>query len=235
MKKSNPQFTCAICQNYFSVQEVVYGELLHKEIIEEIRNTVPDWSGNQYICQSDLTQMRSRYIQHLLISEKNELTSLEHDVLDSLTKHELLSTNIEKEFDKKWSFGEQLADKIASFGGSWRFMIFFVLFIIIWIFTNSLILWLKPSDPYPYIFLNLLLSCLAAIQAPVIMMSQNRQEAKDRIRSQNDYKINLKAELEIRNLHEKLDHLLSHQWEKMVKIQEIQFEMLTEINKKNKK
>ena len=89
-----------------------------------------------------------------------------------------------------------------------------------------------PADPYPFILLNLMLSCLAAIQAPVIMMSQNRQEAKDRLRSQNDYQVNLKAELEIRHLHEKLDHLLMHQWDRLAQIQEIQLDLLSEMSKK---
>jgi uncharacterized membrane protein len=90
----------------------------------------------------------------------------------------------------------------------------------------------QPADPYPFILLNLILSCLAAVQAPIIMMSQNRQEAKDRLRSQNDYQVNLKAELEIRHLHEKIDHLLMHQWDKLAKIQEIQLDLLSEMNKK---
>jgi uncharacterized membrane protein len=89
----------------------------------------------------------------------------------------------------------------------------------------------KPFDPYPFIFLNLILSCIAAIQAPVIMMSQNRQEAKDRRRSEHDYQVNLKAELEIRHLHEKLDHLLSHQWERLVAIQQVQLDLLSEIGR----
>lgn len=93
----------------------------------------------------------------------------------------------------------------------------------------------RPADPYPFILLNLILSCLAAVQAPIIMMSQNRQEAKDRLRSQNDYQVNLKAELEIRHLHEKLDHLLMHQWDRLAKIQEIQLDLLTELNKRNLK
>jgi len=105
-------------------------------------------------------------------------------------------------------------------------------FLALWITVNSLVYLWRPVDPYPYILLNLMLSCLAAVQAPIIMMSQNRQEAKDRLRSQHDYKVNLKAELEIRHLHEKLDHLLSHQWERLVQIQEIQLELLTEIRAK---
>ena len=114
--------------------------------------------------------------------------------------------------------GEALADRIATFGGSWKFIIVFGSVLGTWIVINALVLRAKPFDPYPFILLNLILSCLAAIQAPVIMMSQNRQEAKDRLRSEHDYRINLKAELEIRHLHEKLDHLLSHQWERLAEI-----------------
>ena len=125
-----------------------------------------------------------------------------------------------------------MADKIATFGGSWTFLICFAVFLCIWIGINSLALIMRPFDPYPYIFLNLMLSCLAAVQAPIIMMSQNRQEAKDRIRSQHDYQVNLKAELEIRHLHEKVDHLLSHQWSRLVQIQELQLELLAELGAK---
>lgn len=126
-----------------------------------------------------------------------------------------------------------MADKIATFGGSWAFLICFGVFLLIWILINSVALLWRPLDPYPFIFLNLLLSCLAAVQAPIIMMSQNRQEAKDRIRSEHDYQVNLKAELEIRHLHEKVDHLLSHQWERLVKIQELQLELLADLGAKN--
>ena len=136
------------------------------------------------------------------------------------------------QFERKWTLGERLADRIAEFGGSWTFLICFGVFMLIWITANSLILFWRPIDPYPFILLNLVLSCLAAIQAPIIMMSQNRQEAKDRLRSQHDYQVNLKAELEIRQLHEKVDHLLVHQWERLVEIQEIQLELLSEIGHK---
>jgi uncharacterized membrane protein len=128
--------------------------------------------------------------------------------------------------------GERLADRLAAFGGSWTFLVCFGLFLVIWIGVNSALLVVRPVDPFPYILLNLVLSCLAALQAPVIMMSQNRQEAKDRLRSQHDYQVNLKAELEIRHLHEKMDHLLSHQWERLAQIQEIQLELLSELSGK---
>lgn len=124
------------------------------------------------------------------------------------------------------TIGNILADKIAIFGGSWKFLISFAIFMAVWLIANSLIFWWNPADPYPFIFLNLILSCLSSVQAPIIMMSQNRKEAKDRIRSQQDYEINLKAELEIRKLHEKIDQLQLHQLEKMKKIEDIQLELL---------
>jgi uncharacterized membrane protein len=136
------------------------------------------------------------------------------------------------EFEREWSFGERMVDRIATFGGSWVFLICFGLFVMLWIVMNSLVLLWRPADPYPFILLNLVLSCLAALQAPIIMMSQNRQETKDRLRSQHDYQINLKAELEIRHLHEKIDHLLSHQWERLVQIQELQLELLAELDRR---
>jgi uncharacterized membrane protein len=115
---------------------------------------------------------------------------------------------------------------------SWTFLFCFFAFIALWVALNSAWLARSPADPYPYILLNLLLSCLAAVQAPVILMSQNRQEQKDRLRSQHDYQIDLKAELEVRHLHEKVDHLLSHQWERLMKIQELQIELLTELGRR---
>ena len=147
-------------------------------------------------------------------------------------QHELITKNVETALEQKWTLGEKLADKIATFGGSWTFLICFAIFLGLWITINTVVLVTQPADPYPFILLNLILSCLAAIQAPVIMMSQNRQEAKDRLRSQNDYQINLKAELEIQHLHEKLDHLLMHQWERLAQIQEIQLDLLSEMSKK---
>jgi uncharacterized membrane protein len=142
------------------------------------------------------------------------------------------STNVDVESEKTWTLGERLADRLADFAGSWTFLIFFGVFMAVWIIVNSLVLYWRPADPYPYILLNLLLSFLAAIQAPIIMMSQNRQEARDRVRSQHDYQVNLKAELEIRHLNEKLDHLLSHQWERLVQIQQVQIQMLSQLEKR---
>ena len=230
--KNNHTIQCAICGKSFSPQNVTSGEVIRNEIANEIRKTYPNWSSDKFICRTDLAEVRGNYVHALLESEKGELSSLEEDVVRSLREHELLSLNIDSEFEQNWSFSERLADRIASFGGSWTFLISFGIFLFTWISINSFVLISHPLDPYPFIFLNLILSCLAAIQAPIIMMSQNRQEAKDRIRSQHDYQVNLKAELEIRHLHEKIDHLLSHQWDRLVQIQELQLEMLSDLGSK---
>jgi uncharacterized membrane protein len=208
---------------------MVPGALIRPVIMTQIRKDQPDFTVDDYICINDLNRFRFEYVQSLMASERGELSVLDRDVLESLHEHELLTSDIEAEFAKKLTFGEALADKIADFGGSWKFILIFVGVLMVWIGINSLVLLYKPFDPYPFILLNLVLSCLAALQAPLIMMSQNRQEAKDRLRSENDYRVNLKAELEIRHLHEKIDHLLSRQWERLVEIQQVQLELMSEI------
>ena len=161
--------------------------------------------------------------------EKGDLGQLERDVVESLAHDELLSQNIEAEIDEHRTMGERASDVIASFGGSWTFILSFCAFIVVWMCINIAVAAAAPFDPYPFILLNLVLSCVAALQAPVIMMSQRRQEAKDRLRSENDYRVNLKAELEIRNLHEKIDHMLTSQWQRLAEIQSIQIELMEDL------
>ena len=224
--------TCAVCGKSFAPRELIPGIAVRDVIADEILREHPGWSQENSICRTDLNRYRAQYVHRLLQSEKGELSSLEQEVVHSLRDQETLSKDVDTEFEGEWTLGERLADRIAAFGGSWTFLICFGGFLVVWIGFNSFVLYARPPDPYPYILLNLILSCIAAIQAPVIMMSQNRQEAKDRLRSQHDYQVNLKAELEIRHLHEKVDHLLSHQWERLAQIQEIQLELLSEISKK---
>lgn len=232
MANAKESKTCAVCGKSFSLRDLVPGIAVRDVIAHEILREHAGWSEEKFICRADLNRYRSKYVHTLLESEKGELTSLEQEVLHSLHEHDTLSKDVDTEFEHEWSFGERLADRIATFGGSWTFLICFAGFLVLWIGFNTFVLYSRPPDPYPYILLNLVLSCLAAIQAPVIMMSQNRQEAKDRLRSQHDYQVNLKAELEIRHLHEKVDHLLSHQWERLTQIQEIQLELLSELSRK---
>lgn len=233
MKTREPKdHTCPICHKTIRPGQLVSGEMVGQAVADEIRKVYPDWSTSSVICRPCLSNFRVAYVQSMLQSEKGELTSLEQEVLDSLRQHEIIASNIEDEFEQSWTLGERLADRIATFGGSWTFLLCFGGFLAAWIIMNSIVLLVHPIDPYPYILLNLMLSCLAAIQAPIIMMSQNRQEAKDRIRSQHDYQVNLKAELEIRHLHEKMDHLISHQWERLLEIQEVQLEALSDLTPK---
>ena len=215
MTNAKESEVCAVCGKSVSPRDLVPGVAVRDVIAGEIAREHPDWSQEKLICRPDLNRFRSQYAHTLLESEKGELSSLEKEVLLSLRDHETLAKDVDTEFEGDWSLGERLADRIATFGGSWTFLICFADFLALWIVVNSIALYARPPDPYPYILLNLILSCLAAVQAPVIMMSQNRQEAKDRLRSQHDYQVNLKAELEIRHLHEKVDHLLSHQWERL--------------------
>jgi len=220
---------CQICRTDADSASMIPLALVRPAVVNEIRKDHNELSLDGFICKDDLNRYRIRYVQSLLSSEQGEITTLDRDVLESLKQHEFLTSNLNEEFVSKLTLGEFLADRIATFGGSWRFIIVFGSVLVVWILINTIALAAKPFDPYPFILLNLILSCLAAIQAPVIMMSQNRQESKDRLRSEHDYRINLKAELEIRHLHEKVDHLLSRQWERLAEIQQIQIELLSEV------
>jgi uncharacterized membrane protein len=162
--------------------------------------------------------------------DRGEISELEKEVIKSLNENELLSVNVNRQFEEKVTFGQSVSDKIAKFGGSWAFIISFGAVITVWILINTVVLAKgKQFDEYPFILLNLVLSCVAALQAPVIMMSQNRQEAKDRLRSEQDYKVNLKAELEIRHVISKLDQLRQHQWRRLLEIQHIQMDLMRDL------
>ncbi len=200
-------------------------------MLELIRKDFPDFNEDSYISIESLNEYRKKYMATLLKQENAELSEMEHQVLESIEKNELLSKDLEEEMYKDLTPGQRTADKIASFGGSWTFIGFFFLFLLLWMSINIFVLFKKSFDPYPFILLNLILSCLAAIQAPVIMMSQNRKEEKDRKRSQNDYKVNLKAELEIKLLHEKIDHMVIHQNQRLLEIQQLQTDYLDDILK----
>ena len=228
-KKQIDTFLCQICKGQKKLSEVIPAELVREAVVETIRKTYPDWSSSGFICISDLNQFRANYVKNVLEKEKGEISTIEEQVIRSVKENELLSKNINTEFQQKLTFGERLGDKIADFGGSWNFIVIFGGVLLLWVAVNSMILIWRPFDPYPFIFLNLVLSCLAAVQAPVILMSQNRQESRDRLRSEHDYLINLKAELEIRHLHEKIDHLLMNQWQRLLEIQQIQMELMEEL------
>src|SRR5215472_11340007 len=225
---------CQICKKPKSPHNGMTAELIRPSLLEFIKKKVPDLDSKAFICFEDLGNFRKDYVTEVLQEEIGELSALDHEVIESLEQNEILSANISKQFERKLTFGERLSDRIADFGGSWKFIMMFAGVLIGWIVLNAVFLLNRGFDPYPFILLNLILSCLAAIQAPIIMMSQNRAEARDRLRSENDYKVNLKAELEIRHLHEKIDHLLRKQYNRLFEIQQIQIELLEEISQKRK-
>ncbi|GGG49466.1 hypothetical protein GCM10010976_21000 [Bizionia arctica] len=212
---------------------MILGKTIRNSIFTLIKSEHLKFNRHSSISISELNRYRQKYLETYLIKEVGELTTLEEDVLQSIVNQDLISANkLPEEVEISKNFGERLADKVASFGGSWKFIILFSVIIFIWISANIILLANKGFDPYPFILLNLILSCLAAFQAPVIMMSQNRQEEKDRERANQDYMINLKAELEIRTLLEKLDHLIIHQQQEMLNIQKVQVEMMEDIMNK---
>ena len=228
-------FISDISKKEFPASDKISGRTIRHSILNSIQKENPDFTADNYLSASELNYFREKYISDYLVKEVGELSELEKTVLTSLTDKTTLTDKLDGNEEKPLTTGQKIADKVASFGGSWTFIILFALFIFIWISFN--IYWLanRGFDPYPFILLNLILSCIAAIQAPVIMMSQNRQEDKDRERAQNDYMINLKSELEIRMLHEKIDHLIMHQQQEVIEIQKVQIEMMNDILKRIEK
>lgn len=177
--------------------------------------------------------MERKNLEYLLLTENEQLQKLNEIVLKAVEEEKLLSQKLYAFEDKNPSLSSKVADVVASFGGSWKFILTFILFMVIWIGSNLYILQ-KPFDPFPFILLNLFLSAIAAIQAPIIMMSQNRKEEKDRQRAVNDYLVNLKAEIEVRNLHQKIDLLISEQMKTLFEIQKVQMDLMEEIKQSMK-
>jgi len=205
---------------------------LRQGIFDLIRQKHPSFSRDSLLSLEELNAYRRLYLTTLMEQEKGELEAIDRDVIRAINENAILSENIEPAIEARLNYGQKLADKIAEFGGSWTFIIFFFSFLVVWMAVNILFLRSRAFDPYPFILLNLMLSCLAAIQAPIIMMSQNRQEQKDRQRAEQDYKVNLKAELEIKLLSEKVDHLLIHQNKKLLEIQEVQIDYLEDLTRR---
>lgn len=226
--KNKSTFKSAISNLSFPVNEKVSGKSIHNPILGLIVKDYPSFCDSDFISFEELNAYRQKYISSYLSAEIGALSNLEENVISSLKEDKSIVSIVEDE-DETRNFGQKIADKVADFGGSWTFIISFLLFIVIWIGANVYILANKGYDPYPFILLNLILSCIAALQAPVIMMSQNRQEEKDRTRAKKDYMINLKSELEIRMIHDKIDHLIMHQQQELIEIQKVQIEMMNDI------
>lgn len=177
-------------------------------------------------------------VGEILESPEIRLTKFERHVLQSIHKKNVVARDTESEFSDTRTFGERVSDQVALIGGSWTFVIVFICILLGWMILNSVFLVRSGEsafDPYPYILLNLLLSMTTAIQAPIIMMSQNRQAEKDRLQAANDYEVNLKVELQIQQLHEKLDELHKSEWCDIKKMQERQVRMLGKLLNEGKR
>ena len=225
-------FRSDISNTDFSIAEKVSARTIRHSILNLIQKDNPQFSHDSFLSLSELNNYREKSISDYLAKEIGDLTELEKTVITSVTNNNTLTDKIDGDEKQILTTGQRVADKVASFGGSWTFIISFGVFIFIWISINTFWLINKGFDPYPFILLNLILSCLAALQAPVIMMSQNRQEEKDRERSKKDYMINLKSELEIRTLHEKIDHFIMDQQQELLELQKVQIEMINDILKR---
>ncbi|KAF2334897.1 DUF1003 domain-containing protein [Flavobacterium daemonense] len=232
--KNNSTFKSAISGLELPDNQKIYGKSIHDPILSLIKKDYPSFCDEDCVSVQELNDYRQKYISNYLSSEIGMLSDLEKSVISSLKEDKSIVSIVEDE-DETRNFGQKVADKVADFGGSWTFIISFVLFIVVWIGSNVYFLVNKGFDPYPFILLNLILSCIAALQAPVIMMSQNRQEEKDRNRAKKDFMINLKSELEIRMIHDKIDHLIMHQQQELIEIQKVQIEMMNDILNQIKK
>lgn len=222
-------FISDLSNNEFPISDRISGNMVRLSILNMIQKEHPGFTTNKSLSISELNVYREKYIEVFFANQLGELTASEKTVLGSLKDNTTLTDKLDGEEDQVTTFGQRIADKVADFGGSWTFIISFGVFLLIWICFNVFWLANKGFDPYPFILLNLILSSLAALQAPVIMMSQNRQEDKDRERARRDYMVNLKSELEIRMLHEKLDHLIINQQQEVLEIHTVQIEMMNDI------
>ena len=218
---------CALTGRELPWRDLVPVHALSSGLVELLARERPEIGLDATIDRREVARLRERHLRDLLAEERGELTALDTEVARSIAEADTISTNVAADYAEARTLGERLSDGLASFGGSWTFITVFATVLVGWMAVNVAMA-AGAFDPYPFILLNLVLSCLAAIQAPIIMMSQKRQETKDRLRSESDYRVNLKAELEIRYLHEKLDHLLTHQWRRLAEIQQMQIEIMQE-------
>ena len=232
--KASKRIPSAISGKRYRRRDLVRLDELRPTMTEFIRRDFPNLPPDAMVSVRELARYRMRYTEDLLKQEHGEFTELDRQVAESIARQDTIAENTEEEFEENRTFGDVVSDHLASFGGSWAFLISFGVVLVVWMAVN-VVAGTHAYDPYPFILLNLCLSCIAAIQAPIIMMSQKRQEVKDRLRADNDYRVNLKAELEIRHLHEKLDYLVSKQWQRLAEIQQIQMEMMTDVSAASRK
>ena len=224
------EFTCQVCNLPKMTPLISRAENMRPSTEAFAAERYPNWTHEGWICTTCLNRTRADFVRAQMEAERGELTKIEHDVIDALHESETIVEDLNRQFDSNLSIGQAMADKVASFGGSWKFIIIFVSALSVWILWNLVTKGTANFDPYPFILLNLALSLTAALQAPIIMMSQNRAGERDRMRAEGDYKVNLKAELEVRAMAEKIDQLIHNQWMRLMEIQQIQMEMLDDLH-----
>ena len=216
---------CSVCKKSFPIHKLHPNALIRDNLFDYIQKVHPSITRHDYSCVDDLRILNAHYYEEVLVKEKGVLTALEREVIDSLRQQELITENSNIQYEEQITLGDRLADKIARFGGSWYFLGSFAFILLVWMAINTIALIKQEFDPYPFILLNLVLSCLAAIQAPIILMSQNRQAARDRVKTDQDYLVNLKAELQIRQLNSRFDLFTKHYWQMMTEFQKSQTEL----------
>lgn len=229
VKNDMQKVECFITHKFVDENKAIKGADIRRLVFAYIQDSYPDFTDQSYISYLEFDKIRKSYLLHIVAMEEDDISLAQQQVVDAITGNKIMSEDVEPMIENQLTVGQRAADNIAEFGGSWKFIISFFSILIAWIILNVIFLSKQPFDPYPFILLNLILSCLAAIQAPIIMMSQNRVEQKDRLRGENDYKINLKAELEIKMIHEKIDHLTFIQNKRMLEIQQMQIDYLDDI------
>lgn len=222
---------CSLCQTPVEARTLFSGQKLELPLFDLIKRDRPDWAGTRGICTDCHDQYRAKKLLGYLEAEYDKISEMEKAVVTKIARRGRISRLVDKQYESQMTFGEHVADKVAQFGGSWTFIMIFGAILFIWMGINSWLLVRHPFDPYPFILLNLVLSTIAALQAPVIMMSQNRQAEKDRMQATQDYQINLMAEMEIRDLHDKLDGLRNRQWHELWHLQQRQIELLEYLHK----
>jgi uncharacterized membrane protein len=231
VSRASSKIACSLCKTVVDRRKLVSPQKMENQILEIIKGERPEWDGMHGICRDCVEQYRAKKFLGYLEAEYRKITDMEQALVSKIARGGRVSRLVNQEFEAQMTLGQRVADKVAQFGGSWLFIGIFAVILMGWMALNSWVLAQHPFDPYPYIFLNLGLSALAALQAPVIMMSQNRQAEKDRLRSQQDYEINLMAEFEIRDLHDKLDALRYKQWHELWHMQQRQLELLEHLHK----
>jgi uncharacterized membrane protein len=225
-------FPCQICGKQKKISDLVPAGLIPASIVDVMVKEHPKWSPEGYICQDDLNRLRIQYVRDVAKNERDEYASLEGTVDKDIKVEDHLPKNDYIAYNEEMTFGEHVADSLAGFAGSWTFIGIFTGVFFFWVILNTYILLSRPFDPYPYILLNLALSAVAAIQAPVIIMSQNRQEKRDRLHADRDFQVSIHTDSEIHRLHKKMDFLLTNQGHKLLEIQDIEIEMIEELIRK---